>query len=100
MIKLKLKNSDKDIMLWLLWKGMEITKSNNKYNIFDRLYNELLTKCQISEKIDKQDEGKVLNIANVSKQRERLIAFRGWWYGNRRTRDNITIIEIDEYLDN
>jgi len=38
---LKYKDNEKDALLWLLWKGMEITKSNKKYDIFDRLYQEV-----------------------------------------------------------
>jgi len=38
---LKFKDSEKDALMWLLWKGMEITKSNKKYDIFDRLYNKV-----------------------------------------------------------
>jgi len=38
---LKYNDDEKDALIWLLWKGMEITKSNRKYDIFDRLYTEI-----------------------------------------------------------
>jgi len=41
---LTINKKDLQALEWLLYKGMEITNSNKKFEIFERLYDELISK--------------------------------------------------------
>lgn len=43
---------------------------------------------------------KLFAIPDVVQQRELLVDFKNWWYGNRREASWIHIDEIDKYLGN
>ena len=55
---------DKEIgaMKWLLFKGMQITNSDRKFEIYERLHDQLCVEAKCA-------------LADVGKQRELLIAY-------------------------
>ena len=65
---IKFKDSEKNALMWLFWKGMKITKSNKKYDIFDRLYQEIShTESERNKSTETSDkhETEQLNVLGV-----------------------------------
>lgn len=59
---------------------------------------ELLSERKTSTEADKQHDSKALHIADVSNQRELLIAFSYWFNKNVKQRDNF-IFKVEEFLE-